>query len=356
LAKRSADLLHVALGTTAGWRRVDDALDRRLAGLGVDVIRVGTTFGAGSAVWRYGSPALDLHQAAAVAHATSAALRRSAPTAILYSTFTALLAQPHRRPREAVWFDAPIAIARPGRRNAPLRGLERWQARRCDLLIVQSLAAADAVAAPLPARPLTRLPPPIDPIEGATAELPAEPPFGVIYAGQPYKKGLDIAVRAWQQGAPRDMQLLVTGVDPAEAVAFLSVQGLRPGGNVTLLGAIAPAEHRALTRHAAVYVSASRREEYGNAQLEALRDGAPLATVPSAGAAEPVALARELEPRLVADAVSPDALAPVIHQALALGGEGLQRYRTAAARLLDGYSSEAFARRLGEDVIPALLG
>src|SRR4051812_1439640 len=138
LAKRSVDLLHVTLGTTAGWRRVDDALDRRLAGLGVDVIRVGTTFGAGSAVWRYGSPALDLHQAAAVAHATSAALRRSAPTAILYSTFTALLAQPHRRPREAVWFDAPIAIARPGRRNAPLRGLERWQARRCDLLIVQS--------------------------------------------------------------------------------------------------------------------------------------------------------------------------------------------------------------------------
>ena len=56
-------------------------------------------------------------------------------------------------------------------------------------------------------------------------------------------------------------------------------------------------------------MSASRYEDYGLAQLEALAAGLVLVTVPASGPYQALGLARELEPRLVARDDSPQALA-----------------------------------------------
>ena len=58
-----------------------------------------------------------------------------------------------------------------------------------------------------------------------------------------------------------------------------------------------PAEFRAALRRARAYAGGARWEDFGQAPLEALADGALLVTVPSGGPFEALALARELAPR-----------------------------------------------------------
>jgi len=110
-----------------------------------------------------------------------------------------------------------------------------------------------------------------------------------------------------------------------------------------------PAQHH----HA--HVVSARWEDFGQAQLEALADGALLATVPSGGAYEALALARELEPSLAAETLDPAALAEALRNAFALPPERVDRYRRDAAMRLAAYSPQALASRVASDVIPALL-
>ena len=95
-----------------------------------------------------------------------------------------------------------------------------------------------------------------------------------------------------------------------------------------------------------MFVSGSRREEFGTAQMEALADGTPLAAVPSLGATEPVAVARRLRPDLVATEISAEALGVVIRRALALEGDERAAYAAGAAALMGAYSTRAFDERL----------
>jgi hypothetical protein len=100
-----------------------------------------------------------------------------------------------------------------------------------------------------------------------------------------------------------------------------------------------------------VFVNASRREDHGLSQLEALAAGCMLVTVPSAGPYEALPIARRLEPRFVANEGTPDALAVSLRAALTAGGSG---YAARAQRELEPYRRESVQRVFEQQVLPAL--
>lgn len=340
------------MGTTGGWKHIDATLREALLELGVTVEQIAIKRPRGGLIRRAGSPLNDLYEALSSVGATRDALRRVAPRAIIYSSSHAALLQPARAPREAVWIDGPIALMRPETRNAPLRLLERMRQRRLDLVMPMSLQHPDSLAGPLRPRKVAMLHMPVEPSDpGGSLPPDIKPPYGVMYAGAPGKKGLDIALDAWRLASP-GMPLVVTGLNADEAERFL---GHAVPAEAVFTGRVARSTHRRLVFDAQVYVSASRREEYGTAQLEALTDGTPLAAVPSRGAVEPVAVARRLVPNLVADEFSARALAGRISEAVAMNSAERSDYANAAMRLMQAYTHDAFKVRLREQVLPVLL-
>lgn len=352
MIKRSVDILHVSAGTTRGWRVIDETLRLTMEELSVSVERVAIKRPSGGQMLRIGSPFNDLYQASCLVAAAESGMRRVKPAAIFYSSSHAALLQPRRGIPEAVWIDGPIAYMSSGRRTAPLRALEAARQRRLDLVISMSLQYADRLVAPLYPRASAVLHVPVDP-SASNITLPAglTSPYGVTYAGNPGKKGLDLAIEAWKIVAP-GIPLVVTGITRAAARSYL---GQDPPAEVKFAGSLSRESHRAIVRHADLYVSASRREEYGTAQLEALADGIPVAAVPSLGVVEPLAVARRLEPPLVADAVSAEKLAGVVSRALRMSDTARAKYRERCSELMSGYSSAAFKKRLADDVLPVLL-
>jgi hypothetical protein len=346
------DILHVCAGTTGGWKAIDDAMNLALDELGVSVKRIAMPRRGIGLVRRSGHPLNDLYEAGAMATATSRALQEVSPSAIIYSSSHAALLQPRRRVREAVWVDGPIALMSPGARAAPVRALERLRQHRLDVVLAMSLQHPDLLAEPLRPRATVVLHMPVDPSDPDVPAQDIPPPYGAMYAGVPGKKGLDIALQAWELAAPQ-VPLVVTGITAEDASNYL---GHHPREGVVFTGRIARAQHRAIVRHASVYVSASRREEYGTAQLEAIADRVPLAAVPSLGAVEPVAVARRLTPNLVAAEISSPALATSIRAALDMSSDELAGYGAAAGAIMREYSFKAFKQRLREDVLPLLLG
>jgi hypothetical protein len=103
-------------------------------------------------------------------------------------------------------------------------------------------------------------------------------------------------------------------------------------------------------------VGSARWEDFGQAPLEALADGAVLATVPSAGPFEALALARELEPTLVAAELDAALLAGCVREAFAMSEESVRAYRERAADRLAPYRPEALAAAVEREVLPALVG
>ena len=350
------DVLHVASGTTGGWRGYDLLLAESLERLGLSVHRVGISRPSGGWIKRQSYLGMDLYDALAMVVAARRGLRRVQPRAIFYSTSHGTIFQPRRREPEAVWLDGPIAIMRPGRKAAPLRWIERLRSRRLTLVLPISVQHPARLAEPLRPRRTIPLPIPVEPSDGPAPPLGGVlPPYGVVYAAAaPRKKGLDLAVAAWDASSATG-SLVVTGAEPDDARRFLAGAGVRPSNRVVFAGRVPAPEHRALIREAAVYVSASRREEYGTTQLEALSDGVPVAAVPSAGAPEPVAVIRRLPGDLVATEVSVAALTRVIDSALEMTEAERESYRHAARAVMAGYGREAFERRLANEVVPVLL-
>ena len=108
-------------------------------------------------------------------------------------------------------------------------------------------------------------------------------------------------------------------------------------------------------RRAHVYVAGARWEDWGQAPLEALADGALLATVPSGGPYEALRLARRLDPSLVATEIDGAALAAAIRAAFELPQERVREYRERAAELMRPYRSEAVQETVTHELLPALL-
>jgi Glycosyl transferases group 1 len=343
------DVLLVSLGTTLGWRLADRIFVEQLRRAGASVTAVAVRFGWTRRL-RRGYPVNDLVEMAAARRALAAALQVAMPRAIVFSTITASMLAPRLEVPYAVRLDAPARLNRPGRRNALLHQLERRALRRARLTLPWSRAAA----AELPeraARPVV-VPPPIDPSGPAAAEREA---LAVAYVPDPKAKGLDLLVAGWAE-AGVEARLRVYGIDPKWGRSHLARSGVPEPPGVEWLGMVPPADFRAALRRARVLAAGARWEDFGQAPLEALADGALLATVPSGGPFEALGLARRLEPALVARGMEPAALGRAIRAAFELPDERARDYRRRAALLLRPYGREAVQETVSREVLPALLG
>jgi glycosyltransferase involved in cell wall biosynthesis len=348
----TVDVLLVSPGTTAGWRRLDAHAAAALRDSGLSVAVASSDFRIARHLRRT-MPLTDLAEAAAMRRAVTRALRRHEPRAILYSAVQSTLLQPRRRlTGAALRYDALTADNRPGRANTGQHVLERRALRHLAVLL-PAARASRVPAEPRPGQHVVRLPFPIATPEVAGAE---RDPLVVCYAGNPDKKGLDVVVRAWPAADAGGRRLLVTGVAPEAGRSFLHGRALDEPEGLEWAGTLAPHEHGALVARAAAYVSASRYEDYGIAQLEALGCGTPLVTTASAGPYEALALARELEPAFVAEDSSPAALATALRAALEMPAAARAEYSERARELVAPYSEDEVRRQLEQDVIPLLLG
>jgi hypothetical protein len=325
-------VLLVSLGSTPGLRASDAELAASIERAGVRV-----HLAAATPPPQLRTLALtDLAWSVAARRAARAALTRSRPDAVIYSTITASLLAPHPG---AIRLDALAAANRPGRHGVWQRPRERSVLTRAPLLIpVSETAMAGAPSGHAPAIVV-----PI-PVESSGPALAAgeRDVAAITYAGDAHKKGLDRVLAAWVAARRDGEELLVAG-----SAALGRIDGVRA------LGPLPREQYRALVRRARIYLAAPRREEYGIAQLEALADGAMLVALAGSGALdeEPsyaaLALALAVDPRLV----GPD-LARQIRIAL---DEPAPGYAAALAPALEPFSVRSVDRLVAQRLLPALL-
>jgi hypothetical protein len=342
-AQAGAEVVIVSLGSTEGLRRADDELAQLLRGAGAEVTLVRARAPRRLPTLMLTDLAWAL-AARAAAHAALARLSRP-PRAIVYSSTTAALLWP--RPG-VIRFDAPASANRPGRHGLWQRPLERRRLAQARLLLPWSEGALrETPAAAVRGERAIVLP-----VAAEPSPAPArERDIAVLtYAANPRKKGLDRVLAAWGAlaGTPARQggeELVIAGTDEDElaraGIALAGVSGVR------LAGRLGAGEYRALLRRARVFACAPRREDYGLAQLEALADGAQLVTTPAPGPYAALALARALDPRLVADELSAALAAALLEPA--------PGYADRAAELLQPYSRAAVAAVVGQQLLPRLL-
>ncbi len=330
------DVLVVSLGSTSGLRAADTELADSLRRAGAEVAIVA----AAAPARRMRTLALtDLAWALAARRAAAAGLAEHRPRAVIYSSTTASLLWP--RPG-AIRFDAPSAGNRPGRHGFWQRPLERRRLSDAPLLLPWSeggLREAPA-AARVEDRALV-LPVPVEP---SGPPSPVRDIAAITYAANPLKKGLDRVLSAWRRARRPDEELLIAGVAPHD---LLSARIALPAEGVRVLGSLPPDDYRALLRRARVFVCAPRREDYGLAQLEALADGCLLVTTPAPGPYVALALARDLDPRLVGDD---------LRSALRLAlDEPAHDYAARASAALARFNRATSDRLTAERLLPRLL-
>ena len=345
----SAELLLVSLGTTRGWRVADRLFCEQIERAGIPTAAVSVRFGWSGRL-RRGYPVNDLVEMLAARRALQAALRRHRPRAVVFSTTTAAMLAPRLEVPYAVRLDAPARLNRPGRRNALLRRLERRALRRARLVLPWSAAAAEAL--PSGAAQAVVVPPPVAP-SGRPADV--RDSLAVAYVPDPKAKGLELVVAGWAAGGPPEARLAVYGLDPDWGRSHLRRTGVPEPDGLEWRGMVSSAEFRGALRRARVLAAGARWEDFGQAPLEALADGALLATVPSGGPFEALRLARRLEPALVAGELGGEALGEAIRAAFALPDERARAYRRDAAEMLRPYAPDAVQETVEREVLPALL-
>jgi glycosyltransferase involved in cell wall biosynthesis len=345
------DVLLVSLGTTLGWRVADRMLLSQLERAGATTHAVAVGRGASDKL-RRGYPVNDFVEMYAARRAVRTAVERHEPRALIVSSTTASMLLPKLPMPYAVRFDAPARLNRPGTRNAAVRALERRAMSRARLTIPFSFAGAEAL--PEGAARAIVVSPPIDPSSPEPSE--ERDRVAVAYVSDPKAKGLDILVGGWAAAAVEGARLEVYGLDPDWARTHLRRTGTPEPDSLELPGTVPAAEFRARLRRAHVFVHGARWEDWGQAPLEALADGALLATVPSGGPYEGVRVARQLNSDLVADAIDPTRLAPAIRAAFELPDEQVRAYRQRATELLRPFRSDAVQETVARELLPALLG
>jgi len=355
----SVDVMYVASGTTQGHQRADKAMMQTLGDLGVSAVQVTSNYPLPARmrrhVWR-SMLTIDLFEAFMLRRAARSGVRSYRPRAILYATSHAALLQPRRRicGPVGIRFDTPTRLSRTGRLFAVEHWLERRQFARARILIPWAPSIDPSLAAILP--PNSRVVPLPIPLETSRGRRASERERMVVaYAGHPYKKGLDRVVEAWANVAPANHRLLITGIDREAGRWYLRDRGISEPPRLEWRGKVSEAEHRALTCRAEIYLAASRYEDYGLAQLEALADGSVLVTSASPGPFIALAMARELDARLVAENDGADAIADALRAAIDLTPSERDGYRRRAEALLRPLSSAQFGKRLGDEILPILL-
>ncbi len=336
--RKEVDVLVISTGTTPGHRRTEAETVAALRDLGVTYAQTKPDYR--HVRWLHVTlPLVDLTEAAAIRRATAKACREVRPRAFLYMSAVGALLEPAERLRRGgVRFDALARENRRGWRGLVQRRLERRMLREARVLIPMSLVAVGGREG---LRPMP-LPTPVSRSHGDTVASGDV----ACYAGDPAKKGLDTMVGAWARLAPPGRRLLVAGIDAERAEGFLRGRGIEAPGSVEWLGPLPPERFRALVRGAAAYLAASRYEDYGIAQLEALVDGTPLVTTPSAGPFDALRLLRELAPDLVAADGGAEALAEALGRGLAWTPDQHADFRHRCAARMAEYSPDAMRERL----------
>lgn len=319
-----ADVLVVSVEGTTGWQGAARELAASLSRAGARVVSASS-----GPVPRVRTFALtDLVQARAARRAGVEGIASHHPRAVVYCSITAALLWPSPG---AIWLDCLAAENRPGRHGVWQRIVERRRLEQAPVVLTMSPdALARTSAAP---RAVEVVPVPVT----RSAPLPATRDIAAItYAGNPVKKRLDFVLDAWQRARREDERLLVAGIEPLEP---------RPGVEYT--GRLGAEAYRGLLRRARTFVAAPVREDYGIAPLEALADGCQLVTTPSPGPYPAREIARQLDPRLVAED-----LAGAIRLSL---DDPLAGYAERAAELLLPFSHRAVDQTVAERVLPRLL-
>jgi glycosyltransferase involved in cell wall biosynthesis len=345
-----SDLLLVSLGTTRGLRLSDAQLVDMLRQAGASVEAVGTRIGLTNAL-RRGYPVNDVVEAVAVRRALAAGMRRHSPRALVFSSTTAALLAGRPDVPYAVWLDSPARLNRPGVLNAPLHWLERRQLARARVLLPHSPGTVAAL--PAGAAPSVMIPPPVP---AAPEPNPVRERFAVGYTPDPKAKGLALLCAAWERAALPEARLLIAGIPPERARAFLTRRGAALPERAELVGMLPQPEFRDLLARAHAFVSAAEWEDFGIAPLEALDRGAALVCAPAGGPFPALGLARALAPQFVAAERTAGALAGALNAAFAASDEQLAAYRAAARAELEPYRPEASVARIAAEVLPALLG
>jgi glycosyltransferase involved in cell wall biosynthesis len=334
------DVLICGLGSTPGLRRADESLAGSLRRAGLSVALVGAERPPQVPTMML----TDLLWARAARRAAGQALDACGgrgPRAVIYSSTTAATFWPVSG---AIRFDALAAANRPGRHGSWQRPLERRRLRDAPLLLPWSegaLAEVGPAAGNCAERAL---------VVPAAIELELCHTGGrdiaaVTYAGNPRKKGFDRVLDAWRRVRRPGEELVVVGV----TLAQLRDAGFAPPGDgVRVVGSLPGAELREMLRRARVFVCAPRREDYGLIQLEALAAGCQLVTTPAPGPYVALAMAGELDRRLVGED-----LGAALRAALDTPRAG---YGVRAAGLVEPYGMAAVDRVVAERLVPLLFG
>ncbi len=348
------DLLLVSLGTTRGLRLADAQLVDMLREAGASVAAVSTRIGVTDAL-RRGYPVNDVVEAIASRRALTAGMRRYRPRALVLSSTTVALLAGRPPVPYAVWLDSPARLNRPSLLSKPLHVLERRQLARARVLMPHSPGTVAAL--PAGAAPSVMVPPPIPaaPRVGGDRNLRERERFAVGYTPDPKAKGLALLCAAWERATLPGARLLIAGIPPERAHAFLARRGIELPAGAELVGMLPQSSFRDLLARALVFVSAAEWEDFGIAPLEALDRGAALVCAPAGGPFPALGLARSLASEFVAADRAPASLARALEAAFAAPPERLAAYRIAAREALDPYRPEASVARIRAEVLPALL-
>jgi hypothetical protein len=331
----AVDVLIVSLGSTGGLRVADAELagSLRRAGANVQVAQAAPPRAMRTLVLT------DLSWALAARSAALAELHRRTPRAVIYSSTTAALLWPWPG---VIRFDAASAANRPGRHGLWQRPLERRRLRQAPLLLPLSAGGIQEIGGTLPRADRTLVLP--VPIESSGSGPTRRDIDAITYAANPAKKGLDRVLAAWMRVRRGAEELVVAGVSEEE----IRRRGLElPREGVRVTGMLAPREYRKLLRRARVFVTAPRREDYGQAQLEALIDGCLLVTTAAPGPYAALPIARELDARLVGEDVG-----AALRIAL---DEPAPGYAERALQALAPFTRDAVDRLVAEELMPRLL-
>jgi glycosyltransferase involved in cell wall biosynthesis len=321
----ATDVLIVSVGATTGWRAAARELAAAFEAAGARTVTVDT--GPVREVRTF--MLTDLVQALAARRAAARGIAAHRPRIVVYCSITAALLWPRAG---VIWLDAIAAENRPGRHGVWQRVVERRRLAQAPMVLTM---APDSLA---PVSEADRPPAVVVPVAVQSSGAGAErrDVDVVAYATDPVKRRLDYVLETWRRVRRGEETLVVTGIERSTDV---------PG--VRFTGRLPPDEFRALLRRARVFMAASRREDFGIAQLEALADGAMLVTTPAPGPYPALSLARQLDPRLVAED-----LAPALRAAL---DDPSPAYAARAAELVAPFSRAAVTSTLAQHVLPRLL-
>ncbi len=332
------DVLMVSLGSTGGLRMADDELYYSFKRLGVSVA-VARPFRPEDVPTMMLTDLLWAHATRASAKDMIKQLQRYPARAVIYSSTTAALFWPRAG---AIRFDAPAAGNRPGRHGLWQRPLERRRLRQAPLLLPWSDAGLqEAPASALDGDRTLVLPVPVEPSGPPDPDRDID---ALTYAANPSKKGIDRVLSAWRS-VRLDSETLVIAGASAENLERAGISVPDEEG-VIVVGPMPPPHYRALLRRSRVFVCAPRREDYGIAQLEALADGCRLVTTPAPGPYVALALARELDPRLVGED-----LGVALRAAL---DDPASDYAARALELMAPFTRKAVDRLIAEEMLPRL--